>query len=494
MISPRAIFRFIYGSSYFILCVVTAALLLITPGDAIFKAYQNKQQYNIWILVAALAFTVVIISFIYTLRLYNNKTILASIPKAWVPIEKGDLPKRVYEMITAGLDRSAAITFEARPRVVQSRPEVRQLKVGTTPAEDDRTPTSSSHGVQEKQDEGAGEEAQGGGEDSREMSNDYQLVKLRDRKSVEMELGGPLPPRPPIWGDIEHGGWASPESPDLPNLQYITVVSELPHLLEAKALTHAPPDPAAAAGGGGGGGGAPTLDPDAVALLELPPSMGLRGYLTHLSDLGVVPMDSTTTEFLSLYEHARFSTRAISATQFRDLMHLFSEVLHNMGPLDPAVLESVYDNHDDDSHAAGIGPYYTADGANTPTGSDMGNDDASSFATGPVTAPVTPSHALTGNPRGLRRQTSSSPDTARSVERGAISRTPTATGSIRRIRRQPTWHHQQQKQKQPYHASSQASLRTAASSSGGSAASVIRLAGPMDATDLPYVLTLTDSR
>ncbi|KAL2759734.1 hypothetical protein ACRALDRAFT_1060271 [Sodiomyces alcalophilus JCM 7366] len=483
MLSPRAIFRFIYGSSYFILCLLTAALLLITPGDAIFKAYQNKQQYNIWILVAALAFTVVIISFIYTLRLYNNKTILASIPKAWVPIEKGDLPKKVHEMITSGLDRSAAITFEARPRVVQSARDTRQLEAGMKPgAGGGRTPSSSSHGPQEKQGEGMGEEEHGG-EDGRDVSNDYQLLKLRDRKSVEMELGGPLPPGPPVWGNIEHGGWASPESPDLPNLQYITVVSELPHLLEAKALTHAPPSPTQAAA-------APGLDLDAVALLELPRSMGLREYLTHLSELGVLPMDSTTTEFLSLYEYARFSTRTISSAQFRDLMHLFSEVLRNMGPLDPAVLEPAYHDHDD--FYADIGSYHGEDEINTPTESYMGTDDASSFATGRTTAHITPTRALARDSRGFRRQASSSPDMARFAERRDISRTSTATGSIRTTRRQPTWP-QHQRQRQPYHASSQASLRTAGSSSGASATSVIRLAGPMDATDLPYVLTLSDS-
>ncbi|ROT43591.1 hypothetical protein SODALDRAFT_327796 [Sodiomyces alkalinus F11] len=493
MISPRAVFRFIYGSSYFILCVLTAALLLITPGDAIFRAYQNKQQYNIWILVAALGFTVVIISFIYTLRLYNNKTILASIPKPWVPIEKGDLPKKVYDMITSGLDRSAAITFEARPRVVQCAPETRQLEVGITHSTKNRTtPSASTHGLQEKRRERTGEKEQGREEDGA-VDNDYQLLKLRDRKSVEMQLGGPLPPRPPVWGQIEHGGWASPESPDLPNLQYIPVVFELPHLLEAKALTHAPPDPTAA--------GAPSLDPDAVALLQRPPNRGLREYLTRLSDLGVLPMDSTTTEFLSLYEHARFSTRALSGAQFRDLMHLFSEVLRNMGPLDPTVFEPVYDA--DDVVYTDSEPDPAADGGDTPTESSTGNDDDTTppFEAGPAaSAQSTPSRAVTRGSRGLRRQTSFPPNAARSSAGGdAISRTSTATGSIKRTRRQPTWplqrqQQQQQQQKQPYHASSQASLRTAASSSGASATSVIRLAGPMDATDLPYVLTLTDSR
>lgn len=119
--SARVFFRVAYRSTYLLLYIILLGLLLITPGDAIARSIKNKQNYNIWIVTISYVVTIGILCFIYALRLYVNKTVLDSIPKAWVPIEKQDLKKRVYKMITTGLNRSAAIAYESRPRSRQRK-------------------------------------------------------------------------------------------------------------------------------------------------------------------------------------------------------------------------------------------------------------------------------------------------------------------------------------------------------------------------------------
>lgn len=447
MFSPRAIFRVIYNSIYFVLCAITAALLLVTPGDIIYQAYLNNQWYNIWLLVSCVVGTLLIVAFIYALRLYNNKTILASIPKAWVPIEKGDVPKRVFKIITAGLDRSAAIAYEARPRFVPS--------------------VEDSDLDQQSVVSGAGNEV-GSNEKSSKPKEGFQLLKVRKLEDVERMLGSPTPRERPVWGDIQHRGWAPPDSPDIPNLHYGTVVSELPHLIEAKALTLAPPDPTVDAD-------PPVLDPEAVALMQRSPTLGLRQYLNHLAELAVLPMDATTAEFLTLYEHARFSARPISGEQFRHMMHLFAGVLRSMGPMDPAILDPV----DDQATASDsdIDNYAPCDSApTTPRSSSL-----SRSVTQSTTASQRRPHFAARAPSAStwHDQFRTAPSTLNAPSMRTISHGSSALGTAR--------------SRQPYHSSSNASLRSKASSNG-SGSSVIRLTGRTDLTDLPYVLSMTDSR
>lgn len=284
-----------YGSVYLVICVILVGLLLITPGDAIQRSLRNGQTYNIWIVAISYVVTVFITCVAYVLRLYINKTALASIPKAWVPVEKGDVADHVYRMIGAGLDRSAAIAYEARPRV------------------------------------------EGEGEGRREQGQDGATRRpLRTKPTTAEELGAALPRLRAVWGDVEHCGWASPNSPDLPNLQYSAVVPELPSLIEGKALTMAPADPA-------------MLELEATSFLQRPPNMSLRGYLNCLADLGIIDANKTTARFVSHYEYARFLNRPISNARFREFMHLFAEVLRAMWPLDMAAFGSPVGN-DDGAH------------------------------------------------------------------------------------------------------------------------------------------------
>lgn len=298
----RHVFQVAYGSVYFLLYLVLLSLLFITPTDIIERSIRHRQNYNVWLLVIFYVVTIVVVAFIYFVRLYVNRTELAGIPKAWIPIEVGDVNKAVYKMIAAGLDRSAAISYEARPR------------------EDGGIMTPAAA-------EGLG------------ISKGLQSS---------------------IWSEIEHYGWASPNSPDLPNLQYSTVLSELPNLIEAKALTLAPSDPTAQSE-------SPALDPEAAALLQRPANLGLRGYIEYLVTLGVLNYSETVSAFLKLYEYSRFSTRPLSNAQFRELMHLFAEVLRAMEPLDPAALDDEADTPSVSDYDGGISSTPRSHLTRTPT-------------------------------------------------------------------------------------------------------------------------------
>lgn len=409
----RTIFRVVYGSAYIIAYLILLGLLLITPTDAIERSVRNNQRYNVIILLACYAVTVITVIFAYAVRLYVNKTVLASIPKGWVPVDKDDVSKPVYKMIAAGLDRSAAIAFEAKPRVQHGDGErtVRKLKLGA------------------------------------------------EEKEVE------LPPQRTPWEEIEHRGWASPNSPDLPNLQYSTVLSELPHLIEARALTLAPPDPTSSAD-------PPTLDPEAVSLLQRAPHLTVRDYISHLADLGVLSLDANAAGFLQHYEQARFSSRPIPMSQFRELMHLFAEVLRGMRTLDLDAL---------DGEAVSVIP---------PSESDIDNNGP--LASYPSTPQRSLSHASTNN-SSLRRGGGSTvnpwysaPNTPR---RGGQTGAAAAAAPSSLSRKSSSSNNSFAQTRRPYGVSSQpssASLRSAASEG-----SVIRLATREDDPGSPYVLHLS---
>lgn len=410
------IFNVVYGSAYIVAYLILLGLILITPTDAIERSIRNNQRYNVIILIACYVVTVVTVIFAYSVRLYVNKTVLASVPKGWVPVDKGDVNKAVYEMVMGGLDRSAAIAYEAKPRVQHNKDGVRSMR---------------------------------------------KLKLGSEEKEVELP-----PPRSP-WGEIEHRGWASPNSPDLPNLQYSTVLSELPHLIEARALTLAPPDPTSTTQ-------PPTLDPEAVGLLQRALHLTLRDYISHLAELGVISLDENATGFLQHYEQARFANRPIAMSQFRELMHLFAEVLRNMRPLDFDAL---------DNDAVSIIP---------PSESDIDNNRP---LTDPSTPHRTPSRAsMNTNGSSIRRGGGgssvvnpwySAPNTPRRAGR-ELGATTTSIS-----RKSSSSNNSFAQTRHPYSLSSQpssSSLRSA-----GSGGSVIRLATRDDDGISPYVLNLNGS-
>ncbi|PHH62747.1 hypothetical protein CDD81_6735 [Ophiocordyceps australis] len=114
MAYQRFVSRMAYAAIYLIFYVILIGLLLITPGDAINRSVRNKQTYNIWIITVAYVVTAMVVCSVFALRLYVNKTALASIPKTGgVTIAQG----AVHEAVEAGLDASARVACDAQPRL-----------------------------------------------------------------------------------------------------------------------------------------------------------------------------------------------------------------------------------------------------------------------------------------------------------------------------------------------------------------------------------------
>ncbi|OAA54026.1 hypothetical protein ISF_08506 [Cordyceps fumosorosea ARSEF 2679] len=445
----RIVQRILYRSVYILFYLILIGLLLITPGDVIQRSIASRQRYNILALALAYAATLLIIGFVYATRLYVNKTALAAVPRSRVVpvVDRGDVAARVHRMICAGLNRSAAVAFLSRPRD-RSAADDDALAARENPLAQPRPP-------------------------------------IKTARTVGLELGVVLPARGTAWARIEQPGWASPDSRDLPGLQYSTVLAELPNLIEAKALTLAPDDP------------------EAAVLLQRDPAMSLRAYMDALGELGVLEMDDArTADFLAQYENARFSTRALTNAEFRGLMHSFAELLRvirapNLGDETPTArprrrrqrpAESAHDSdaplgsrpttaHSDRTPPSVSSSSRDRDLAPQPPGRlPLPRRDSSFHAWSQyATAPNTPgSRHADGTATMSRRRGSDS-----SSSLASMSTTRRGGGTpMSRLQQGPPLLTQQR---------SQASLR---SSGSESSRSVIRLATRDDASELPYVLSL----
>ncbi|RYP50759.1 hypothetical protein DL769_010907 [Monosporascus sp. CRB-8-3] len=370
MTAARLLGRITYTSIYVFLCFVLALLLLVVPADIVRQVLRHTfQQANVLVLSIVYVFTLLVVTFVYVLRLYTTRAVLASIsvPRPRIPVfEKGDGVKvnaDVRAVIRAGLSRSAAIAWAAKPKVIPREAEAEaEAEAGGL-----ETVVESDHAAGEIS--GGDELRRNGAEDhddNRKTSCLRLFSRFRSNKkkqekttTAEDQMGIALPPVRPVWGHIEHDGWESPDSPDLPNLQYSTVLAELPNLIEAKAVSLAPPLDAESALVSNNPPQTQALDPEAVMLLQRALSMSMRDYVGHLTGLGVLPSDDdnpehqqqVVSEFLDVYERARFSTRPMSRAHFRNLMHLFAEVLRAMRRPHPSVLygHGFEDEADDDA-------------------------------------------------------------------------------------------------------------------------------------------------
>lgn len=306
------LFRIWYSTTYTVLFFILIILLAISPADTVYQSIKSNAIQKLFVIGGVYVLTLLIILLIYSTRLYTNRSVLAAIPKSYLPIEDGEVGTLVRRMIVKALRRSAVIAWDSRPR------DIRGEVAGSAEEEDDTRTT-----MQEK------------GHNKKKHAHPPTII--------------PVSIKNPPWGHVSHPGWASPASPDLPNLHYNEVVKELPNLIEAKAVSLAPPDPAIEEH-------ALTADtpvlPDAriVNLLQRPRTMGLREYLARLSSFGLLNPPSLGLRFLSLYEHARFSTYSLGETDFRDTMDVFAAILNGMTELDVAVIE-----------AARAEPYYDSD-------------------------------------------------------------------------------------------------------------------------------------
>ncbi|RPB04181.1 hypothetical protein L873DRAFT_1667606 [Choiromyces venosus 120613-1] len=146
-----------------------------------------------------------------------------------------------------------------------------------------------------------------------------------------------------VWGEIKHPGWSGGTG-QLPNVQYLSVVKELPHLLEMEALSLCAP--------GSSRGGLRTPTPNRFEEITVPdqevvrrqPHMSFRAYLNQLATVGYVRQDVADL-FLARYERARFRNRGegIEEREFMELMHIFAGLLKTLGGdlfLDPSSTSS----------------------------------------------------------------------------------------------------------------------------------------------------------
>lgn len=389
---------------------------------------------------------------IYGSRLYKTRTALAGIPREWTGTEGKGVGLRagkVVRELKEGLERSAWVAFEGRPRDLRGERERRRSRDGN-----------------EKVDAGA---SPAGGQLSQENTR-------------------------PAWGPISHPGWSSPSSPDLPNLHYEPVILELPNLIEAKAVSLAPPDLlyAVPSNPEAETDTAPPPDPLAIELLQRPSQMGLRDYISHLTTLSMITPPSLGPEFVIIYEQARFSGEELDEIEFRGLMSIFAEILRNMKPLDASIVEDLHTQEEemlDDAmvstsslassdedrrsfvtnetveHTLLPEMYYTP--RPDPYISDPESEDSHSRGGSPVIVHTAPSRPSAG-----RTPTTLSPETRASRRRGVRTPSIETLGRIRSNR--------------------SGSSKSSAYSGSSVAGSVIRLAEARTELDLPYEFVTQD--
>lgn len=323
-------------------------------------------------------------------------------------MEKEDVGKSVRRLVIAGLERSAIIAYQARPRNIPAAEE----------------------------------------EDS--SFADYKSLLLVDRE------------RPP-WGHVEHPGWSSPSSHDLPDLPYRTVIQELPHLIEAKAVSLAPPDPFPPVPFG-----QPVPDTRVVEILQRPASMPLREYIQRLASLDLINPPELAGEFLAIYERARFSSRQLYESEFRELMHVFAEILRGMKSLSPQMLEEILlDGSSQADSESVIGPSDEEGETDTVDFSDV------SFTRGRSSNSLRPSNV--------------------SVDSAWQNHSVRTAPSVQSLRMRPTAPQNsggRGRPSEPRTPSMRPLRRVGSTMSGSSGRSVIRLADGHGPADLPYVIDI----
>ncbi|KAG9942585.1 hypothetical protein KCU85_g9186, partial [Aureobasidium melanogenum] len=285
-------FRIFYSTTYTTLFLVILILLAITPATLIYTAIEANAYQYVFEVGGVYALVVILTLFIYSSRLYTNRSVLAAVGKSWIPVQPGEVSKNVRKEVVKAANRSARIAFETKPRNLQ--PELARIKKHSHESDQDE-PTTVGNIIH-------------------------------------------IDPHNPPWGHVSHAGWSSPSQLDAhlaPHIHFRTVVMELPNLVEARAVSLAPPDSSS----NPQSQDATTLaDPRIVDLLSRKPAADMRSYLAQLSGLGLVPPD-VGQDFVQRYEHARFSPIPIQEDEFEHLMSVFATLLASMNQLPPRILE-----------------------------------------------------------------------------------------------------------------------------------------------------------
>lgn len=297
-------FRIFYSTTYTILYIIVLVMLAINPAAMIYTAFDQDAVQYIFEIGGVYIVTVILALFIYFSRLYTNRATLAAVGKTYIPVEEGEVAKNVRKLIARALERSAVIALESRPRDLSDKID----KV---------------------------------------VSNDTAVTdeKMHSHPSVGRILK--LDPQNPPWGRVEHAGWSTPSLSDTnlpPHVQFRTVIHELPNLIEAKAVSFAPPDPFAIPAAAQLG--EPILaDPLIVDLLRRARTADLRTYLTHLSQLGMIDPSEAADDFLRQYDRARFSCVPLPEADFEALMASFAFLLTRIQELSSTIIGEVRANY-----------------------------------------------------------------------------------------------------------------------------------------------------
>jgi hypothetical protein len=441
------LFRIWYSTTYTTILLLLLLILAISPADTIYQSIKSHEIQKLFVIGGVYLLTSLIVLLIYSTRIYTNRTVLAAIPKPYIPVEEGEVGKNVRRMVAKELIRSAIVAWDSRPRELRDEEDGDMEDLSTRPN------TAESKKEKEK----------------------AHKKKKSDHHGIETTIL-PVSARNPPWGHVSHPGWASPSSPDLPNLQYWSVLCELPNLIEAKAVSLAPPDPVMDEVGLQYADNAPPL-PDAqiVTLLQRPRAMGLRDYLARLAEFGLLNPPSLGATFLAQYEHARFSTASLSEPDFRAIMAIFAEILNGMTELDQDVI--------DEARAQSIA---SDNRSLAPTESDV-SSSSSSQSHVPYRTPLLDRQ----RPTSMYSQSShgdetSSPQTARTAPSRQQQRSP----GLFDMPRTPSLRSQSDTGSVLIHAPERSSpstiLPNSSTSSLRSAQSVIRLHPNPSDSDLPY--------
>ena len=449
---------FFYGTGFTVLFLVLLVLLLTTPGDFIHQSIKKHEYYYIIFVSGTYVLTALSAGFFYFRRLYITRNRLANIPREWIPIGKGDVAKRVRRMIVDGFARSARIAYEGHPR---------DLAKDTLPSRDGRK----------------------SGSDSKDSAGSRPATR------------GEIVAAKPAWGEISHLGWSAPSSPDLPNVHFEPVILELPHLIEAKAVSLAPTDPLyePPTNADPQNPELPLPDAQAVELLQRPATMGLRDYLSHLTSIGMINPPTLGETFLDLYERARFSPQPLTEPDFRKLMDIFASILRGMKELDMTVLADL--NEDAYSKPSSSSSTRSQPASDDP-GAEADTDSISTTGTIEHTPFQTPFHTPIP-PRGFFSSSYHTPGLSREAsEGGSLAGSERSDGSGGTVRTAPSRATKRTKSKHSTRSrearlaasASRHSLRrvqtasSASTSSRRSGGSVIRLAEARGPLDLPYMI------
>ncbi|RMX99998.1 hypothetical protein D0868_09244 [Hortaea werneckii] len=343
-------FRIFYSTTYTILYIIALCLLAITPTSIIFTAVDSKAYQYVFMVGGTYLLTAILAIFIYSSRLYTNRSTLAGVGKPYIPIEKGELGRKECD----GDVGSEAARYQEEIIAAEGAGVLRPV-----------------------------DKVYGG-------SDGYIVGRILE-----------VDPSDPPWGRISHAGWLGPswkEGDKHAAIQCADVIAELPHIIEARAVSLCPPDILPTAEGE-----ETIADPAVLDLLRRPATMGLREYLTQISYLGLCPSPETTQDFLNRYERARFCGQPVTEREFKEMMLVFSELLSGMNELRPEIVAEIRAQMEDradeeeEKEAESLVPLNTAENTNNgvETPSTISSRSPRSSILSPITAKEAQSRDVT---------------------------------------------------------------------------------------------------